>query len=146
MASAAPSKEDLKRRVCQAIDDRAGEIVNLAKTILENPEPGFRETKTAALVAGTFAQMGVPFRAGLAVTGIRADLIGGSAGPALAIMGELDSLIVNQHPHADQDTGAAHACGHHCQVAMMLGGRHGPDAAGRPHRPKRPPGVHGRPS
>ena len=121
MASAAPSKEDLKRRVFQEIDDRADEIVSLAKTILENPEPGFRETKTAALVARTFAQMGVPFRAGLAVTGIRADLIGGSAGPALAILGELDSLIVNQHPHADPDTGAAHACGHHCQVAMMLG-------------------------
>ncbi len=121
MASAAPSKEDLKRRVFQEIDDRADEIVSLAKTILENPEPGFRETKTAALVASTFAQMGVPFRAGLAVTGIRADLIGGSAGPALAILGELDSLIVNQHPHADPETGAAHACGHHCQVAMMLG-------------------------
>ena len=121
MASAAPSKEDLKRRVFQEIDFRADEIVSLARTILENPEPGFRETKTAALVARTFAQMGIPFRAGLAVTGVRADLIGGSAGPALAVLGELDSLIVNQHPHADPETGAAHACGHHCQVAMMLG-------------------------
>ena len=121
MASAAPSKEDLKRRVFQEIDSRADELVSLAKTILAHPEPGFRETKTSALVARTFAQLGVPFRAGLAVTGMRADLIGGSAGPALAVLGELDSLIVNQHPHADPETGAAHACGHHCQVAMMLG-------------------------
>jgi amidohydrolase len=36
-------------------------------------------------------------------------------------MGELDSLKVLGHPHADPDTDAAHACGHHCQIGMMLG-------------------------
>ena len=116
-----PSKEDLKRRAFQEIDARSDEIVNLAKTILQNPEPGFRETKTSDLVARKFAELGIPFRAGLAVTGIRSDLIGGTAGPALAILGELDSLIVNEHPYANPDTGAAHACGHHCQIAMMFG-------------------------
>jgi amidohydrolase len=35
-------------------------------------------------------------------------------------MGELDSLKVLDHPHADPTTAAAHACGHHCQIAMML--------------------------
>ena len=116
-----PSKEDLKRQAFQAIDVRSDEIVNLAKTILQNPEPGFRETKTSDLVARKFAELGVPFRAGLALTGIRSDLIGGTAGPALAILGELDSLIVNEHPYASPESGAAHACGHHCQIAMMLG-------------------------
>ena len=29
--------------------------------------------------------------------------------------------MVSEHPHADPDTGAAHACGHHCQIGMMLG-------------------------
>ena len=74
-----PSKEDLKRRAFQEIDARSDEIVNLAKTILQNPEPGFRETKTSDLVARKFAELGIPFRAGLAVTGIRSDLIGGTA-------------------------------------------------------------------
>ena len=116
-----PSNEDLKRWAFQEIDNRSDEIVNLAKDILQNPEPGFQETKTSALVARKFAELGVPFRAGLALTGVRMDLIGGTAGPALAILGELDSLIVNEHPHANSDTGAAHACGHHCQIAMMFG-------------------------
>ena len=116
-----PSKEELKRRAMETIDSRADELVSLSKTILENPEPGFRETKTARLVAGKFAEMGMPSRVGLALTGIRADLIGGSPGPALAIIGELDSLIVNEHPHANSETGAAHACGHHCQMGMILG-------------------------
>jgi amidohydrolase len=116
-----PSKEDLKRLAFEEIDARADEIVSLAKTILQNPEPGFRETKTAKLVAGKLAELSIPFRGGLALTGIRSELAGGSAGPTLAILGELDSLIVNEHPFADPDTGAAHACGHHCQIAMMLG-------------------------
>ena len=116
-----PSKDELKGQVFAEIDSRADEIVNLAKTILGHPEPGFRENKTSKVVAGKLAALGIPFRAGLALTGIRAQLIGGTAGPALAILGELDSLIVSEHPYADPVTGAAHACGHHCQIAMMLG-------------------------
>ena len=116
-----PSRDELKRRVFQEIDSRSDELIALAKSILKNPEPGFREVKTSQLVAGKFAQMGIPFRAGLALTGVRAELVGGSPGPTLALLGELDSLIVSEHPFADQATGAAHACGHHCQIGMLLG-------------------------
>jgi amidohydrolase len=116
-----PSKEDLKRQVYQEIDSRAEEIINLSKTILSHPEPGFREVKTAHLVSSKFAELGIPFRAGLALTGVRGELVGGSAGPTMALMGELDSLIVNEHPFADPITGAAHACGHHCQIGMLFG-------------------------
>ena len=116
-----PSKEDLKRRAAEVIDSKADELVALAQTILKNPEPGFRELKTARLVAEKFGELGLQPRSGLAVTGVRADALGGTAGPVLAILGELDSLIVAEHPHADPITGAAHACGHHCQIAMMLG-------------------------
>ena len=35
-------------------------------------------------------------------------------------MGELDALPVPTHPFADAATGAAHACGHHAQLGMML--------------------------
>ena len=116
-----PSKEELKRQVFQEIDSRADEIINLSQTILGHPEPGFREVRTAHAVAGKFAELGIPFRSGLALTGVRGELIGGSAGPTMALLGELDSLIVNEHPFADANTGAAHACGHHCQIGMLMG-------------------------
>lgn len=116
-----PSRDELKLRAFQEIDSRADELTTLAQSILNNPEPGFREVKTSRLVAEKFAQMGIPFRAGLGMTGVRADLVGGSAGPTLALLGEMDSLIVAEHPFADPNTGAAHACGHHCQIAMLLG-------------------------
>ena len=119
--STAPSREELKNRATETIESRADELISLCKDILAHPEPGFRETRTARVVAAKFAEMGIPARVGLALTGVRADVVGGSPGPALAILGELDSLIVNEHPHADGETGAAHACGHHCQIGMMLG-------------------------
>ena len=116
-----PTKQELKDKAFTEIDQRADELISLSKQILANPEPGFREFKTAALVGEKFAQMGVPFRSGLGMTGLRGEIIGGTDGPTMAILGELDSLIVNEHPHANSATGAAHACGHHCQIGMMLG-------------------------
>ena len=52
------SKQELKNRVRQAIDDKADEIVRVSKTILDNPETGFREVKTAKLVADLFGAVG----------------------------------------------------------------------------------------
>jgi hypothetical protein len=39
----------------------------------------------------------------------------------VAYLGELDSILVSNHPNADPQTGAAHACGHPMQLAAMLG-------------------------
>ena len=116
-----PTKEDLKDCAFAEIDRRGEELVRLSRQILAHPEPGFREFQTAALVGEQFATMGVPFRSGLGMTGLRGEIIGGAEGPTMAIIGELDSLIVQEHPHASAATGAAHACGHHCQIGMMLG-------------------------
>ena len=116
-----PSKEDLKRRADEIIDAKADDLISIAKTILSNPEPGFREGKTAKLVAEQFGSLVLQPRSGLAITGVRADASGSTPGPTMAVLGELDSLIVGEHPHADPNTNAAHACGHHCQIAMMLG-------------------------
>ena len=74
------SKEELKTRAMEIIDSRADELVSLSRTILENPEPGFRETRTARLVAGKFAEMGMQARVGLGLTGVRADLVGEALG------------------------------------------------------------------
>ena len=115
------SRQELKALVRQAIDEKADEIVRASRTILENPEPGFREVKTSKLVSDVFSQWGINHRTGLALTGVKGMVEGGAAGPTVGVIGELDSLIVSEHPHADSETAAAHACGHHAQIGMMLG-------------------------
>ena len=50
------------------------------------------------------------------IPGFYADLDTGRPGPKIAILGELDSLIVGNHPDADPETHAVHACGHNASV------------------------------
>ena len=116
-----PDTQELKAKAQAEIDRRGEELVGVAKTILANPEPGFREEKTSRLVAEKFREFDIPFQDRIGITGLKGMLEGDGPGPTIAVMGELDSLKVLGHPHTDPDTGAAHACGHHCQIGMMLG-------------------------
>src|SRR5437867_99752 len=116
------TKDELKHRVYQAIDQRGEEIIGLGEQIRRHPELGFKEVKTARLVEETFKKLGLVPRPGLALTGVRADASGRAGdGPTFAILGELDALVVAGHPEGDPATGAAHACGHNAQIAGMLG-------------------------
>src|SRR5438132_190974 len=124
------TRDELKQRVYQALDQRGEEIIGLGEQIRRQPELGFKEVKTARLVEETFKQLGLAPRSGLAMTGVRADVAGrGGEGPTFAVLGELDALGVAGHPEADPATGAAHACGHNAQIAGMLGAAIGLHAA-----------------
>lgn len=114
-------REQLKRQICEAVDRRRPEIVEVGEDIMRHPELGFKEFRTSRVVAQTFEAIGLPYEDGLAITGVKAVLRGGRPGPTLALIGELDSLIVWDHPYANPQNGAAHACGHNAQIAGMLG-------------------------
>ncbi len=116
-----PTREELKLEACRQIERQKDEVIGVARAILESPEPGFREVKTSRYVASKFEELGIAYRDKLALTGIKGVVAGGGEGPTVAVLGELDSLIVPDHPKANPETGAAHACGHHAQIAMMLG-------------------------
>jgi amidohydrolase len=116
------TKDELKTQVWSAIDQRADAVVGIGERIRKHPELGFKETKTAALVAETLSGLGLTPQTGLAMTGVKAVAAGAKgSGPSFAVIGELDGLGVAGHPEADPVTGAAHACGHNAQIAGMLG-------------------------
>jgi len=116
-----PTRDDVKRAVCEAIDRQSEKIVTVGDTIRKNPELGFKEFKTSRLVEDTMREIGLQPKGGLAITGVRGEARGKKDGPTFALLGELDGLVVAGHPVADPQTGAAHACGHNAQVASMLG-------------------------
>ena len=64
-----PTKEELKRKACQAIDRRKDELIGIARDILEHPETGFNEHRTAKIVQDRFQAMGVPYSDGLGAYG-----------------------------------------------------------------------------
>ena len=112
---------ELKKKVCEEIDRRRDEIIALGEKILENPEMGYREHKTAELVDATLRGLGIPTECGLAVTGVKGELLGRESRARVAVIGELDAVICSAHPKAEPVCGAAHACGHNAQIAAMLG-------------------------
>ena len=111
----------MKRAVCESVDRRRRDIVGVGEDIMDNPELGFKEARTSARVQEIFSEASLDFEAGLAITGVRSVLRCGSPGPTVALMGELDALQVPDHPRADTQTGAAHACGHNAQIAGLVG-------------------------
>ena len=120
----------LKKQVLATIDARRDEIIEVGESIMDAPELGFKEKQTAQRVRQIFRACGLPFDDGLALTGVKAVLRGGSPGPTIALMGELDALLVPDHPRANPETGAAHACGHNAQIAGLLGAAMGLSASG----------------
>lgn len=124
------SNEVLKSKVFAAIDANAGKIIEIGETIWKNPEAGYREFKTSRFAADILKSLDLPVKEGLGITGMRADLEFADPGPAIAMLGELDSLILPTHPECDPETGAVHACGHNVSMAGMLGAAIGLTAAG----------------
>ena len=122
--------EKLKERVLQEIDSRRADIIAIGKEIFERPELGYKEWKAAKVAAETMQKLGLVTREGIAITGVRAELIGKEAKVRLALMGELDAVVCPEHPNADLGTGAAHSCGHNAQMAAMLGAAMGLVGAG----------------
>ncbi|MBP5638119.1 MAG: amidohydrolase [Victivallales bacterium] len=114
-------KETVREAVRAAIEARKDEIINVGRFIWKNPEPGYREVKTSAFLVDKLRSLGLTVKTGLALTGFRADIDTGKPGPTVAIIGELDSLIIPTHPECDKVTGAVHSCGHNASATSVFG-------------------------
>ncbi len=110
----------MKEKLYHTIDENREQIIQIAEEILKNPEVGYFEEKTSQLVRKTFDDLEISYEYPLALTGVKATLDTKKEGPNVCIIGELDSLICKGHPYEGED-GKAHACGHHAQIASMLG-------------------------
>ncbi|MBQ2877010.1 MAG: amidohydrolase [Clostridia bacterium] len=115
------NRQELKELACKRIDEQAEKIFAIGEKILAHPEMGYREFDTSALVKEELSSLGIPYRDGLAVTGVKGNLAGREHLARVAVIGEMDAVTCSTHPTADPVSGAAHACGHNAQIAAMLG-------------------------
>ncbi|MCJ7732815.1 amidohydrolase, partial [Candidatus Bathyarchaeota archaeon] len=120
-------KAALKKKALAEIDRKADEIIEYATAIWKYPELGFKEFKTAELTEQKYEQMGWKHEKAIAITGSKAYLKGDGSHPTIGIVGELDALHIPVHPEAHPASGNVHACGHHSQMAAMLGVGYGLD-------------------
>ena len=113
-------KKDLQP-VLDAVERCREPILAAERYIWKNAESGYREWKTHAYLKAQFEALGYVLQEAGNIPGFWVDVETGREGPTVAIFGEMDSLIIPTHPEADPETGAVHACGHHCQCAALLG-------------------------
>jgi amidohydrolase len=113
------TKEELKKAVCAAIDARRDDILAFADSVAAEPELGFKEVKTSEKFAALLKSLGREPRTGVAHTGVIEEYKGAKSEIRVAVMGELDAILVADHPDADKLTGAVHACGHNAQLASV---------------------------
>lgn len=112
---------DIEKRICGLIDAHQEEIIAFARDLWTHAELGFQEYRTAEKFARFMKDLGLPTQEHIAVTGVKSRLDTGREGPSICLMGEFDGLPIPTHAHANPETGAAHCCGHHAQVAGVIG-------------------------
>lgn len=102
----------------------APEFITVRQTIHENPELGFEEHGTSALVAERLAHWGYKVERGLGGTGVVGQLQRGSGTRAVGIRADMDALPIEEKTglaYSSKRPGIMHACGHDGHTAMLLG-------------------------
>ena len=126
-ATTAPPSPVDHSRIRPAIQALQPQLVGWRRRIHQRPELGFKEWLTADFIRTQLDQWGIPYRDGVAETGLVAVIEGDSPGPVLAIRADMDALPIqeeNQVPYRSQHDGIMHACGHDGHVAIALGTAH----------------------
>ena len=106
--------------ILDLINGNREKIIAFAEDIAAHPEPGYEEVRTSQKTAELLKNHGYEVIEQLARTGVKGQKYI-KEGPVLTVIGELDAIGCHTHPKADPHTGVAHACGHHAQMAAMMG-------------------------
>ena len=106
-----------------AVAAKKREMIEMRRDFHRNPETGFKEKRTAGIVADKLKALGLKVNEGIAGTGVTGLLQAGATRKTLLIRADMDALALteeNKTDYASQNDGAMHACGHDGHTAMLL--------------------------
>jgi amidohydrolase len=96
---------------------------DLRRDFHKHPEIGFKEIRTASIVAKELNYLGMEVKTGVGQTGVVALLEGKAPGPVVLLRFDMDALPIQEETGADYasvNKGVMHACGHDGHVAIGL--------------------------
>lgn len=99
-------------------------LVKTRRLLHQYPELAYHELKTASMIAEILDSWRVPYRAGIAETGLVAELRAEMPGPVLALRADMDALPLEEKtdvPFRSKNPGLMHACGHDAHMTIVLG-------------------------
>lgn len=103
------------------------QFIRIRRDIHAHPELGFKEHRTAALVARLLGQWGYAVTTGIGGTGVVGQLKRGSGGQRLGLRADMDALPIVEKTGlswASTVPGVMHACGHDGHTATLLAAAH----------------------
>jgi amidohydrolase len=118
-------------RIVSLVDQDRDRLVTIFKDIHQNPELGFMETRTAAIVAKELKALGYEVKTDIGKTGVVGILRNGD-GPKVMFRADMDANAVAEVtglPYAStkrvlrnsEEVPVMHACGHDAHTTWMLG-------------------------
>lgn len=114
--------DSIQLNIIQIIDENKDDIIAFARDIYDHAELGYKEFQTSAKFSAFMQKLNIKVQENLAITGVKGYLNEDKKeNVSLALIGELDALRIPNHSHANPETNAAHCCGHHCQLAGVIG-------------------------
>lgn len=120
-----------KQAVAAVLDREQPSLEALYKDLHANPELGFEETRSAAILAKEMKALGLEVTTGVGGTGVVAILRNGP-GPVVLVRADMDALPMQEEtglPYASKrkttwqgrETWVAHSCGHDMHMAAWVG-------------------------
>ncbi|HRY32512.1 MAG TPA: M20 family metallopeptidase [Bacteroidales bacterium] len=101
------------------------EIIRIRRHLHRYPELSMQEHNTASFITDLLSDWGIPFRSGIAGTGIVALIQGEKGqGKTIALRADMDALPIQEENEAEYrslNPGVMHACGHDAHMASLLG-------------------------
>ncbi len=106
------------------LDDIVGALTTIRREIHAEPELGFKEHRTAGLIASFLEDRGLEVHRGIGGTGVVGVLRMGTSQRSVGLRADMDALGIQERtglPYASRNSGVFHGCGHDGHIVMLLG-------------------------
>jgi amidohydrolase len=101
------------------------EVVAIRRHLHQNPELSCEEFQTAVYIGARLAAFGIPYKSGIAETGVVGLIEGRNPSKrCIALRADMDALPIREEntvDYASAVAGKMHACGHDVHMACLLG-------------------------
>lgn len=112
--------------VINSLANAKDEMAEWRHELHQNPQTCFKEEFASNFVKQKLTEWGIPFKDGIAETGIVATIEGQKtdSGKAIGLRADMDALDITEKtglPYASNNPGKMHACGHDGHTSSLLG-------------------------